>query len=58
MRKLPVNWIIKHFRGKELQGFFELLSEGKIKSALKPQAIDKIPEKAKGKVLDLLKKSR
>ncbi|MEK6972783.1 MAG: ribosome biogenesis/translation initiation ATPase RLI [archaeon] len=55
--KTTCELIIKHFRGKELQGFFELLSEGKIKSALKPQAIDKIPEKAKGKVLDLLKKA-
>ncbi|PIU21625.1 MAG: ribosome biogenesis/translation initiation ATPase RLI [Candidatus Diapherotrites archaeon CG08_land_8_20_14_0_20_34_12] len=49
--------IIKHFRGKELQGFFEVLSLGNVKTVLKPQAIDKIPEKAKGKVIDLLKKA-
>lgn len=46
--------IIKHFRGSELQPYFEKLANGKIKAILKPQEVDKIPLVLRGKVSDIL----
>ena len=48
--------IIKHFKGTELQAYFQKLFSGKIKISYKPQYIDKIPDQFKGKVIDLLSK--
>lgn len=48
--------LIEAFRGKEIQAFFKRLGKKEITIAIKPQAIEKIPKAAKGKVLELLKK--
>jgi len=48
--------LIKKFRGTETQNYFQKLKENKIKIAYKPQKVDSIPTKYKGKVIDLLKK--
>ena len=48
--------LIKKFRGTETQNYFQKLKEKKIKISYKPQKVDNIPKKYKGKVLDLLKK--
>ncbi len=48
--------IITHFRGTELQAYFTRLFSKKIRVSYKPQYIDKIPEKIKGRVKDLLLK--
>lgn len=41
--------VIERFRGKEAQAFFEKISLGKIKVAVKPQNIDALPKVLKGK---------
>jgi len=46
--------IMRHFRGTELQSYFKQLFSKDIKISYKPQYIDKIPERFKGKVIDLL----
>jgi len=45
------NWekVIEQFRGKEALAFFEKISLGKIKVAVKPQNIDALPKVLKGK---------
>ncbi|MBI4146064.1 ribosome biogenesis/translation initiation ATPase RLI [Candidatus Woesearchaeota archaeon] len=48
--------VVKFFKGKEAQGYFEALRDGKIKVAYKPQHVELIPQTMKGKVQDLLKK--
>jgi len=48
--------IVKFFKGKEAQGYFEALRDGKIKVAYKPQHVELIPQTMKGKVSELLKK--
>lgn len=54
----PPEWpqVIQHFRGSALQEYFEKLSEKKLKIALKPQYVDKLPQAVSGKVKDLLEK--
>ena len=47
---------ISFFKGREEQAFFTALSEGKLSLSLKPQNVDAIPEKFKGKVSSLLEK--
>lgn len=47
--------ILKYFRGTEAQIFFQLLQEGKINVAYKPQNVELIPKNAKGKVEELLR---
>jgi len=47
---------IGHFRGKELQQFFEQVKEGALKVSYKPQNIEGLSEIAKGRVLELLEK--
>ncbi|MCK4270130.1 MAG: ATP-binding cassette domain-containing protein, partial [Methanogenium sp.] len=46
--------ILKTFAGTELYDYLRMVSEGRIKAALKPQYIDYIPKAFKGKVRDLL----
>ncbi len=50
------NELVKFFKGREAQGYFEAVRDGKIKVAYKPQNVELIPETMKGKVKDLLKK--
>ncbi len=49
--------IIASFKGTELQAYFTKLFKKNIKVSYKPQYIDLIPEKFKGKVIDLLLKA-
>ncbi|MBS3124737.1 ribosome biogenesis/translation initiation ATPase RLI [Candidatus Woesearchaeota archaeon] len=48
--------IVKFFKGKEAQGYFEAVRDGKIKVAYKPQHVELIPQTMKGKVHELLHK--
>ncbi len=48
--------VVSFFKGKEAQGYFEALRDGKIKVAYKPQHVEMIPQSMTGKVRDLLKK--
>lgn len=52
----PENWdaVIEYYKGSSLQKYFQDLSEGNIKTILKPQMVDKLPKVVKGKVRDLL----
>lgn len=55
-REASYEELIKHFKGTELQSFFEKSKKGEIKVAYKPQQVDLIPKQVKGKVKTLLKK--
>ena len=55
-KKADFKEIIDFFKGTETQKFFEKMEDGKIKVSYKPQHVDMIPKKAKGKVKSLLKK--
>jgi len=46
--------IIRRFRGSELQSYFKLLSEGKLRVAHKIQHVDLVPRRVKGTVGELL----
>lgn len=52
----PENWdaVIEHYKGSALQNYFKALSNGEIKTVLKPQMVDQLPKVVKGKVRDLL----
>jgi ATP-binding cassette subfamily E protein 1 len=52
----PENWdnVIEYYNGSALQKYFRDLSEGNVKTILKPQMVDKLPKVVKGKVRDLL----
>ena len=52
----PENWdnVIEYYKGSALQKYFRDLSEGNVKTILKPQMVDKLPKVVKGKVRDLL----
>ena len=52
----PENWekVIEFYKGSSLQKYFQDLSEGNIKTILKPQMVDQLPKVVKGKVKDLL----
>ena len=54
----PPDWpqIIQHFRGSTLQEYLQKLSEKRLRVALKPQYVDKLPQAVSGKVKDLLEK--
>ena len=54
----PPDWlqIITHYRGSILQDYFTMLSEGRLRTVLKPQYVDVIPRVVKGRVGDLLEK--
>ncbi len=47
---------IEHFRGKELQQFFENVKEGNLKVSYKPQNIEKLSKITNGKVSEILEK--
>jgi len=53
-RELLQKEIIDNFKGTELQNYFTKLFSDGIKISYKPQYIDLIPERFKGKVIDLL----
>lgn len=48
--------VIEHFRGKEIQSFFEKMRDEGVKISYKPQHIDDLPKIVKGKVKNLLEK--
>lgn len=52
----PENWdeVIEFYKGSTLQNYFKSLSEGEIKTVLKPQMVDQLPKVVKGKVRNLL----
>ena len=52
----PKNWdkVIEYYKGSSLQNYFKDLSQGNIKTILKPQMVDQLPKVVKGKVRDLL----
>ncbi|MCX8195634.1 MAG: ribosome biogenesis/translation initiation ATPase RLI [Acidilobaceae archaeon] len=49
--------IIRHFRGSELQSYFKLLADQKVRVAHKIQYVDLVPRKVKGTVGELLKRA-
>lgn len=54
----PPDWsdILNHFRGSELQNYFQKVLEDDIKAIIKPQYVDHIPRAIKGKVNDILRR--
>lgn len=54
----PPDWpqITKHYRGSVLQDYFERLSAGSLRVVHKPQYVDVIPQRIKGKVASILQK--
>ncbi|MBQ3685294.1 MAG: ribosome biogenesis/translation initiation ATPase RLI [Candidatus Methanomethylophilaceae archaeon] len=48
--------VLKHFAGTELHDFLENVYAGNVKTAIKPQYVDKLPLAVKGVVRDLLSK--
>ena len=54
----PGDWskVLDKYAGLEIHDYFETLSEGKLKTAMKPQYVDKLPAVHKGLVKALLKK--
>ncbi len=48
--------VIRRFRGSELQGYFKLVSEGKVRVVHKVQHVDVVPRRIKGTVGELLLK--
>jgi len=55
-KKTDYKEIIDFFKGTELQLFFEKVKKGDISISYKPQNVDFIPNKSRGKVRSLLKK--
>ncbi|HEX7392361.1 MAG TPA: ribosome biogenesis/translation initiation ATPase RLI [Thermoplasmata archaeon] len=48
--------VLQKYAGTEIHDYFEALSEGKIRTVMKPQYVDKLPAVHKGVVRALLKK--
>jgi len=48
--------VLEHFAGRELADFLEKVYEGKVRTVLKPQYVDKLPTVNKGMVRELLTK--
>ncbi len=48
--------LAQRFKGMESQLYFQLLGEGKIKVAFKPQSVDLIPKQVQGTVREILTK--
>src|SRR3989442_12886750 len=48
--------VLEKYKGTELHAYLEPLVEKEVRTALKPQYVDKLPKVAKGTVRDLLKK--
>ena len=53
--KTEWDWIIDKYAGTELGDYLKKVADGKIRAALKPQYVDKLPIAYKGKVGQLLK---
>jgi ATP-binding cassette, sub-family E, member 1 len=53
----PPDWedILKYFRGSELQNYFTLVLEDRMKAIIKPQYVDHIPRAVKGQVGQIMK---
>ncbi|MEM1873322.1 MAG: ribosome biogenesis/translation initiation ATPase RLI [Acidilobaceae archaeon] len=49
--------VARRFRGTELQAYFKLLSEGRIRASYKLQHVDVVPRYVKGTVGELLKRA-
>jgi ATP-binding cassette subfamily E protein 1 len=54
--EVPWQEIMERFRGTELQDYIETLAKKSIRTGYKPQHVDMIPGKWKGKARDLLEK--
>lgn len=54
----PPSWkeLVREFRGTGLQNHFEMLEEDEMETALKPQQVERLPEKYSGEVIKLLEK--
>ncbi|MCU0852922.1 MAG: ribosome biogenesis/translation initiation ATPase RLI [Thermoplasmata archaeon] len=54
----PGEWgkVLDKYAGREIRDYFVALSEGKLRTAMKPQYVDKLPALHKGAVKELLKK--
>ncbi len=54
----PPDWseILNHFRGSELQNYFQKVLEDNIKAIIKPQYVDQIPRAVKGRVSSILER--
>ncbi|MGQ9587997.1 MAG: ribosome biogenesis/translation initiation ATPase RLI, partial [Thermoplasmata archaeon] len=54
----PASWekVLEKYAGTELHDFFKALSEGKLRTAMKPQYVDKLPGIHRGLVKELLEK--
>jgi len=54
----PGDWskVLEKYSGTELKDYFAALADGKTKTAIKPQYVDKLPSVHKGSVKDLLEK--
>lgn len=54
----PPDWseILNHFRGSELQNYFQKVLEDNIKAIIKPQYVDHIPRAVKGRVSSILER--
>jgi len=54
----PAEWnrVLDKYAGTELHDYLKALADGKIRTALKPQYVDKMPSVHKGEVRDLLAK--
>lgn len=48
--------VLAHFAGTEMHDYLQTVYEGKIKTAMKPQYVDKLPQASSGVVRDLLGK--
>ena len=48
--------VLDKYAGLEIHDYFQALSEGRLKTAMKPQYVDKLPAVHKGLVKELLKK--
>ncbi len=48
--------VLEHFAGTELHDYLKNVYDGKIKTCIKPQYVDKLPQSVKGVVRDLLSK--
>ncbi len=48
--------VLKHFAGTEIHDYLQNVYDGNIKTAIKPQYVDKLPQSVKGVVRDLLSK--
>lgn len=52
--EVPLTEVVRHFRGREIQTFFDQLQKGTATIAYKPQQVDFIPRQFSGTVRELL----